>query len=310
MMPSPAPYPAPAAALARSAAHVALSRTATRLFAQAEGDGEPVVCLHSSTGTHGQWKALAGLLKPHAQVILPDLHGHGRSPQWQARAGNILAADASSVMLLAGQAVAQGSGQGVHLVGHSYGAAVALRIALRHPRLVRSLTLYEPVAFGCIQRMAPGDDSFDEIRELAGTVSSLVYTGELAEAARTFFSYWAGPGAWDALPAEQQAAIAARIEAVPMHFAALFAANWGRAELSQLAVPTLLLHGEHTRAPTRCIVELLADNMPRARVRRIDGAGHLGPITHPQAVSRCMAGHLVAQMCLPSPAELLQPLAA
>src|ERR1043166_6719946 len=48
-----------------------------------------------------------------------------------------------------------------HLVGHSYGAVIALLAAARHPDLVRSLTVIEPPAFG-IARGRLGVDEFIE----------------------------------------------------------------------------------------------------------------------------------------------------
>lgn len=48
-----------------------------------------------------------------------------------------------------------------HLVGHSYGGVIALLAAARRPELVRSLTVIEPPAFGCV-RSAPAVDELVE----------------------------------------------------------------------------------------------------------------------------------------------------
>ncbi len=72
------------------------------------------------------------------RLIVPDRPGHGRSPaqDWPDDA----AKDGAWVADLLGGA----SEGGAHLVGHSFGGAVALDAAARRPELVRSLTMIEP----------------------------------------------------------------------------------------------------------------------------------------------------------------------
>jgi pimeloyl-ACP methyl ester carboxylesterase len=68
------------------------------------------------------------------QLVVPDRPGHGRTPS-PGRPD-----DAE----LDGELVAELLGEGAHLVGHSFGGAVALAAAARRPSAVRSLTLIEP----------------------------------------------------------------------------------------------------------------------------------------------------------------------
>jgi pimeloyl-ACP methyl ester carboxylesterase len=260
------------------------------LFARTEGQaGAAVVCLHSSTGSHAQWRGLASQLARHCRVTSFDLHGHGRSPDWpdgSETAGRTLLVDAQAVI------ARMHAEPGIHLVAHSYGAAVAMQIALRHPKWVRSLALYEPVAFGMIRRLAPGDAALREIEAVAAAVRERVARGELADAAALFVGYWGGAGAWRDLDAAQQAVVMSRIGSVPNHFDATFAATWGRETLARLTMPTLLMHGSETRASARRVAELLGVLLPQVQCRRIDGAGHLGPMTHDALVNREIAAHL------------------
>ncbi|WP_425256675.1 alpha/beta fold hydrolase [Rubrivivax sp. RP6-9] len=257
-----------------------------------DGD-ERAVCLHSSTGSHGQWRALQALLapglEPSWQLCAPDLHGHGDSPAWPAARDASLHVDAEAVE----QACGLHAGQPAHLVGHSYGAAVALQIALRHPERVRSLTLYEPVAFGLLQAGAPGADAaLDEISAVADAVAALVRAGALQDAARVFVGYWGGAAAWPAMAPAQQAQVMARMATVPRHFEALFAARWDATLLRRLRMPVLLMRGQHTRLAARRVSELLAAALPHARCVELGGAGHLGPLTHRDGVARWMLAHL------------------
>ena len=68
------------------------------------------------------------------QLVIPDRPGHGQSPVqgWPDDADKD------------GEWTAELLGAGAHLVGHSFGGAVALNAAARRPEAVRSLTLIEP----------------------------------------------------------------------------------------------------------------------------------------------------------------------
>ena len=264
------------------------------LFARRHGAGDRVLCLHSSTGSHAQWRDLTEALAGRCETITPDLHGHGRSPAWPAEAANSLHIDAHAVSALLPDADDGSAAPGVHLVGHSYGGAVALQIALREPRRVRSLTLYEPVPFGLMHACAPGGTALGEIQDIAGSVEALVRRGDLDGAARVFVSYWGGAAAWEAMGPAQRTAVFARIVTVPRHFAALFRATWSARLLACLTMPVLLIHGAATRAPARCVADLLGDALPHVKRIEIAGAGHLGPMTHASAVTAAMLGHLQA----------------
>ena len=268
------------------------------LFARSEGNGtRSVMCLHSSTASHGQWRGLATELAKHARVVSVDLHGHGHSPEWPAQAASTLGVDAQGALQALDAAAPEAAG--VHLVAHSYGAAVALQIALDHPGLVRSLSLYEPVAFGVLAEMAPTAPALAEIEAIARRVAMLNAAGQLAEAASAFVSYWAGAEAWEQMNADQRDAVQSRITTIPRHFDATFRARWTLGDLRRLGMPTLLINGGRTRASARDVAFLLGAALPNVRRVTIADAGHLGPITHEAPVNAAIVEHLRACEVVP-----------
>lgn len=277
------------------------------LFSRTQGSGSVLVCLHSSSGSHAQWRGLTDALGGRCQTISPDLFGHGRSPDWPMGYANTLHVDAHGVSALMRAAASSLATRGIHLVGHSYGGAVAMQIALHHPRWVRSLTLYEPVPFGVMRSMAPADAALGEIEDIAHSVEAMVHRNELEGAARIFVGYWGGASAWEALGPAQRTAVAARIATVPRHFDALLRANWNPRVLSCLNMPILLIRGSNSRLPARRVSELLGHALPHIQRLEVAGAGHLGPMTHEPEVSARMLAFLEANAGLPQAAQTSEP---
>jgi pimeloyl-ACP methyl ester carboxylesterase len=248
----------------------------------------PIVLLHSSAASGRQWQATVDALRPRHAVHAVDFHGHGAQAPWDASTPMTLADEAAPV-----EALLERLG-GAHVVGHSYGAAVALELACRRPALVKSVVAYEPVLFGLLL-----DDghSLRELQAVVGVAESMrahVAAGQPEAAAQRFIDFWSGPGSWAALPAERQRGFAARVPAVLQHFDALFADPLTRADLARLRMPLLLMVGTDTVPTARRIAELVRTAQPQARHELIDGLGHMGPVTHAAAFHRRVAEFLGA----------------
>jgi pimeloyl-ACP methyl ester carboxylesterase len=241
---------------------------------------ETVVLLHSSASSAAQWRALAAELSGRYRVIAPDLYGYGATANWPGHGAFSLAHEAQIVHALIGDA-----GEPAHLVGHSYGGAVALRVARLRSDRVRSLAVIEPVAFHLL-----ADRS--EINTVAESVARAIACGDYFGGCRSFVDYWSGPGSWDALPAAKREAMAPRLAKVALDFHAAFNEPCGVDDFRLMAVPTLLVQGARSPQPTRRICELLAGVLPDAWVKTIDGAGHMAPLTHRDAVNAVIVGHL------------------
>src|SRR6185436_7670595 len=106
------------------------------------------------------------------------------------------------------------AGERFHLVGHSYGGAIALKAALGlQPRLA-SLVLYEPVLFSVLLADAPESAAAREIVSLRDDAIGHIDRHDPEAAARSFIEYWMGEGAWQATPQARRPALAAAMRAV------------------------------------------------------------------------------------------------
>jgi pimeloyl-ACP methyl ester carboxylesterase len=245
-----------------------------------QGSGEAVVLLHSSGASGAQWRALAERLSARYRVIAPDLYGYGATAQWPGRGVFSLAHEAEIVHAMLGRV-----GEPAHLVGHSYGGAVALHVARLRSALLRSLTVIEPVAFHLL-----GDRS--EIVAVADRVAQCVACGDYLRGCGSFVDYWSGPGSWDATPAAKRDAMAARLAKVALDFHATLNEPARLEDFRDLPVPTLVLQGTSSPLPTRRICELLAGVLPDAQLVTIEGAGHMAPLTHRERVNALIAAHI------------------
>lgn len=240
-----------------------------------------VVLLHSSSGSSRQWQSLAERLAPLYDVRTPDFWGHGKRAPWPGPAPLTLADDAALVEPILHE------GRRVHLVGHSYGGAVALKAAALHPRAFESVTVYEPVLFRWLDG-AP-DSAGLEAPAIAGAMRKYLERGDAMRAAAPFINYWCGRGTWEAAPIARREALAARMRSVLAHFDALFREPLDAADLRRVRAPLLVLSGEQTRASTAAVAALLRAALPAARHEVLPGMGHMGPITHSFDIDRRIA---------------------
>lgn len=244
--------------------------------------------LHCTGGSGSQWHDIAETLQPRFQIVAPDLCGYGETPHWPGSRAFSLADEVTLLATLIDKLA-----RPVHVVGHSYGGAVALALARQFPDRVKSLTVIEPAAF---HLLIGGDDAdeqaFDEIRAIAAAISEAVICGDYVRGARQFVDYWSGEGAWAALSAPRRDALVMRIGKVALDFWAALNEPTRLDDFTRLKIPTLVLRGSRSPLPPRRICWRLAGRLPDAELRTIDGAGHMLPITHVHEVGQLILRHL------------------
>ena len=251
-----------------------------------EGSGAPILLVHGSATSRRFWKGIAAELARTHRVLAVDLHGCGESSPWPA--GRMLAPSDEGELI---GAVADRAGGPVHLVGHSYGGALAAEYAARHADRVASLVLIEPSAFNLLH--APGDAALRaEIEDLALQHIALVIHGRVADAAALFMSYWIGAAAWHAMPELRRSAIVEAMPKVAAEWRLVFFRLGGISTYARLKARTTLICGGATTRPSRRIVEIVRAVLPNAAFVEIAQAGHMAPLTHAAAVAAALVGHV------------------
>ncbi|GGY07239.1 alpha/beta fold hydrolase [Massilia dura] len=238
-----------------------------------------VVLLHSSMSSRSQWAALMAAHEARYRFIALDLLGYGKAPfpDEAMRSNFSLAHEVAAVQ--AALASHLGEDEPFHLIGHSYGGAIALRLARTAPARIRSLAVFEPVAFHLLEAADPGR------AEVSAVIAAIEAAATAEEATRSFIDYWNGPGAFDAMPAPVRERFTAQVAKVKLDFVALTGDPATLRDMAAIGIPALVLTGRAGPASTRAVATRLAAALPRAATARTPG-GHMAPITHAADVNR------------------------
>ncbi len=247
-----------------------------------------VVALHCSLGSGRQWSKLAIELGSRHQIITPDLSGYGdnRGP------ATLPTTLAQEVELLAPR-LDEAKGP-IHLIGHSYGGAVAFRIATCSPyaHRVRSLTLFEPV-LPTLLRDEPADRRLhDRFARLADDVCEDLFNGLTMEAIDKFTAFWNGSGPPAPLSGDARLRMIAQADKMPFDFRAILTEANVAAAAATLRVPTLLVSGGLSPYLTQRIVGRLMPLIAGAEIRHLPSAGHMLPLTHAATINPEIVEHI------------------
>ncbi len=246
---------------------------------QTWGQGrKQALMLHCSLARTGVWQGIAGHLATCLTMTGFDLPGHGRSGDWNGEQDYHALCTAIGASFL---------DQPKHLIGHSFGATVALRLAIEQPQQVESLTLIEPVFFAA----AKGSDAFEAHETEFESFGNALERDDKESAARVFAEVWGTGVKWERLSPEMQSYLVDRIELIPAAIPAIYEDNAGMLGpgcIESITCPTMLIAGGRSPAIIHTIHEKLARRIPHVTHAVISDAAHMAPVTHPGEVARCI----------------------
>lgn len=249
----------------------------------------PVVALHSSASYGSQWKKLARDLQGRFEVFAPDLPGYGSGELVMDPNHNCVGAIALPVIC----AILRNNCP-VHLVGHSHGAAVALKIALMRPDLIKSLTLYEPATFHFLKHGNPGDRKlFQEINLISAVLTTAAATARPDLGMMRFIDFWNGEGAWERCPERHREIFASQATSIMSDFARGFSETWTLNDLRHLNIPTQMLMGDKSPAIAQRVTKLIANVIPGSDLKILPGFGHMAPATAPALPNLLVRNHIL-----------------
>ncbi|MCY1267644.1 2-hydroxymuconate semialdehyde hydrolase [compost metagenome] len=249
-----------------------------------QGQGEPILLIHGSgpgVTAWANWRGIIPVLAPQARVIAPDMLGFGytRCPQervldpdaWVAQLIGLL--DALNIPT-------------VSVVGNSFGGAIALALAHRHPERVRQLVL-----MGAVGLSFPISEGLNKVW---GYQPSIAAMRELMGV----FAYDQGLINDDLVRMRYEASVR---DDVQTRFEQLFPEPRQRG-VEMLALPeqalrelphdTLIIHGRDDKVIPLEVSERLLRLIPHAQMHVFGECGHWVQIERAQAFSRLLTEFL------------------
>lgn len=255
-----------------------------------KGGVRPVLALHCSLAHSGAWSALADQLTGVTVTAL-DQPGHGRAADWDGVADLHGLTTRISIEI----AEALGDGGPVDIFGHSFGATIAMRMALERPDLVRCLVLIEPPLFAAAR--AAGSAVFAPFQDMHLAVAQELAEGRREMAAEMFHGLWGNGAKFADLPARQQRYMIDRIHFIAAQNPFLLDDATGLLRymgLESVGVPVLLVEGAASPVIVHAVQHEIARRLPQVTRLVVPGAGHMVPITHPVEVAIAVMAHLKA----------------
>jgi pimeloyl-ACP methyl ester carboxylesterase len=242
------------------------------------GAGVSLVLVHGSWVSGHDWDAVLPALARRHRVLAYDRRGHSASERPDAQgSAEEDAADLAALIEDLGLAPAW-------VVGNSFGASIALRLAASRPDLLRGVIAHEPPLFALLAddpAMAP---ALPEIGRRVAAVARRIAAGDHAGAAEEFVDTVAlGPGAWAGLP---PAARAVFVDNAPTFLDETRDPEQLVLDLPRLAGfarPLLLTTGGQSPPIFAPVVARIAAALPGAETSRFPDAGHVPHATHPEA---------------------------
>jgi len=252
------------------------------------GRGDPLVLIHGLATSRSIWRHVAPRLSDTRQVVTLDVPGFGAARP---------AGRGFDLEVVAGQIARDLSAGGVRapydLVGHSMGAAVALTLAARAPRAVRSLVLVSPAGLRPIPSLLAaalgiGAELYIPVRRQAAPLATwswgrrLLMAGGVADGAALE-------------PAVVRELVAASLGArrIGPALSAVASADL-RGLLGDLPLPVGAVWGRDDRVIPPGGLQTVRWLRPDAVCEIVDGAGHISMVEQPDTFAETLQRVLVA----------------
>jgi len=253
-----------------------------------QGVGDPIVFIHGSWDDHHSWDRVAQRLCLDYRAVTYDRRGHSASTDTPGQGH--LSEDVQDTLDL----MKELNLGPAHIIGHSYGANIAIELAITAPQSTLSLFVHEPPVFSLLS----GNDELDSLKkESAGLMketAKMILQGEIEKGARLFIEEVAfGKNSWDKIFNE-----------CGRHTILSHADTWldQSRDPERLAIDVTGLKkypnkmtfstGTESFSTYKEVTKKIAELLPDANIATIEGGAHGSHISHPALIAKALHTHL------------------
>ena len=251
--------------------------------------GDPLLLLHSGGSSGAQWRKTGEHLGGKYRLLTPDFYGHGGSEAWSRPKALQHDDQADLVAAVIGDVGLAAST--IDIVDHSYGGAGAVRMVLRKLANIRSLVLIEPMV-ACLLRELSETDALAELEGIQDDFRERLAKDGPEAAWQGFLDFRNEPGTWVGYAEKTQQNFIRRTPAQLANFNANANNRTTQAEVQSIDKSTLVIRGVDTSLYDMRMSEIVAENIPGAKLLILEDAGHMSPLTHPERVTREILHHI------------------
>ncbi len=230
----------------------------------------PLLLIHGAGGNHLAWPPQIRRFLSHS-IYAIDLPAHGNS---EGHAYQTIS-DYSSFLI---NWIERMQLKKVHICGHSMGGAIAMQIALRASKIVQRLILISSAA-----RLAVNPQLLEQV----------AHPSTLPKAIELMLRWSFSADAPQALVHQTAQRLAATRPSVLYNDLLACDTFDLRAEVSQIACPTLIMVGSEDKMTPPRLGKWLSQSIPQSQYIEIPQAGHMLPLEQPQLVAHLISQFLV-----------------
>jgi pimeloyl-ACP methyl ester carboxylesterase len=254
---------------------------------QETGTGVSLVFVPGSFSTGTSWRNITTPLSEHYRTITTSLSGYGKTQERRTPGGPHMQ-DEMDVL----EAVLAKANTPVHLVAHSFGAWVALSLAVHRKPNLLSLTLLEPTAFNLLTTNGESASS-DQVRAMKERYVTAWCSGD-QKAVRHVIDFYGGVGTFDAYPHVVQEKVIAQTPTNILDWDSGYSEVPEQQDFGTVNVPTLVICGSSSHLAMQHCNKLLVDRLPQAQLMALDGANHFMIVTHAAELTLQINQHIRA----------------
>lgn len=253
-----------------------------KLFYEEKGSGkEAVVFSHGLLWSHRMFQGQFDFLSKHYRVIAYDHRGQGQSEVKAPFDMETVAEDAAALIRVLCDSP-------VHFVGLSMGGFVGMRLAARHPKLIKTLILLETSA------NSEPVENLPKYKTLNGIVKWLGIIPPVASKVMhiMFAESWLTNPANKSLIKHWKSELSSNKRSITGPVEGVIYRKGIEDELSKISCPTMIIVGDEDVATKPEKSKYIQMGIAKAKLHLIPGAGHSSCIEKPEHVNRLISDWL------------------